>query len=133
MGVVADRLAPLVSDLQTARQSGDPAAIRAARRALYAARAQELADAAPVSITRGNWTLTFLSPPRVLLVRGTPLLAVQVALHRNGVPVPVDGDIRIVNPPFQVPDGTGGYREDARAALADVLVGALARQVRGLR
>lgn len=58
------------------------------------------------TFTRGAYTLTIEQGPRVVIVKGTPVLEMVVSVTRNGKPVAIDGHLRFVNPPIKVPDGT---------------------------
>lgn len=106
---------------------------------------RELAKLSSEQFSRAQWTLTITDGPRVVMVGDTPALELTVAVTRNGVLVPIDGHLRFMNPPVMVPDGTfrtvtnafgqdlqvANFVENPRAALRQMVLDAVMRQVRG--
>lgn len=95
-------------------------------------RAQKVAaEARTGSFTRGNLRVTIDS----VVYTETGTATVMCRAWRGGVEVPLDLPVHVVNPPVMVPDTAGPherrdangnvlgrYREDANAALRQVLV-----------
>lgn len=112
----------LRTDIQAIRD--DPALTDAEKRqACYDLKGQAIVDLfAPrvgQTLTRGVYTLTLLKLPRYLPNR---TLEFYVKVTKNGLEVPLDLPILIVNPPILVPDGAGGFVQDVLQAVRDVIM-----------
>lgn len=108
---------------------------------------RELAKLSGETFTRGQYSLTVLSAPTIVLLNGVPVLDMHVELRRDGKLVPIDGHLRFVNPPIKVWDGTWrtvtgpdgqplqvkNFTEDLRTALRNMVADAVLAQVRALR
>lgn len=136
MATLRQRLQDHLDEMTAAREAGDGSRLRRADLLKQQIVAEELAAVAPLSWSRGRFTLSIVRTPRVEVAEsGTPVLDLLLELRRDGVVVPVDGHIRVVNPPFRVPtgqvdvDGNAEFRDDPEAALKQIVWDVLAAQV----
>lgn len=111
----------LVEDIQAIRQRTD-LTLPQKRAAIYDLKGhaiiEALASRVGEPITRGAFVLTLTEPPRY----NGRLLRLMFTLTRNGVPVPLDLPLYIINPPILVPDGLGGFRLSLLQAIRDAII-----------
>lgn len=94
---------------------------------------RELAKLTKEEFTRGSYTLRILDGPRVELQDGQPVaIRLLVEVERDGVKLPIDGDLRFINPPIRVRNAEGQIVENLRAALRQMVFDCVELQVRRL-
>lgn len=77
-----------------------------------------LAAKVGVPITRGVYVLTLTEIPQYVGNR----LRLVFTLTKNGVTVPLDLPLFLVNPPILVPDGLGGFALNLQQAIRDAII-----------
>lgn len=96
-----------------------------------------------------TWTVVFTRKPALVRDTGGEVVGVEVwiRLLRGVAEVPIDGHLRFINPPVLVPDGGSEaatdedgaarqrptYTENPLAALRDIVLDEVRRQVQALR
>ena len=71
-------------------------------------------------MTRGRFTVMLIQEAEY---RTGGRLALWVEVKRDGIVVPLDLPIYIINPPVRVPDGLGGFDEDLLGVIQSVIIG----------
>lgn len=112
----------LRDDIQAVRDN-DALTVAEKRAAIYQLKADAIEELfAPrvgQTITRGIYTVTLLKP---VVVHPNKTVEFWIAATKNGIPVPLDLPILLVNPPIMVPDGAGGFTLNLLQAIRDVLM-----------
>lgn len=112
----------VVDDIQAVRARTD-LTLDEKRAAIYDLKGQAIVDAfagrVGQSMVRGQFTLTLTEAPTWADRR---LTFTGLRLTRNGIGVPLNLPLSIVNPPLMVPDGAGGYVLNVLQAIRDAIM-----------